>query len=53
MTRQAVSQHLDELERAGLVQTRRRGRYKFHDLRMEALETLLDRWVKHPRGEKS
>jgi DNA-binding transcriptional ArsR family regulator len=51
MTRQAISQHLDLLERAGLVQTRREGRYKFHDLRTEALATLLDRWVKHPRGE--
>jgi len=29
-TRQAVSQHLDVLEDAGLVETRRQGRYKFH-----------------------
>jgi DNA-binding transcriptional ArsR family regulator len=51
MSRQAISQHLDLLEQAGLVETRREGRYKFHDLRTEALTSLLDRWVKDPRGE--
>ena len=50
MTRQAISQHLDLLERAGLVQTRRDGRYKFHHLRTEALTSLLNRWVTHPEG---
>lgn len=45
-SRQAVSQHLDVLERAGLVVTRREGRYKFHDLRREPLEHLADRWLK-------
>lgn len=29
-TRQAVSQHLEVLEDAGLITTRRQGRYKFH-----------------------
>ncbi len=29
-TRQAISQHLDVLEQAGLVKARREGRYKFH-----------------------
>jgi DNA-binding transcriptional ArsR family regulator len=29
-SRQAISQHLDVLESAGLVETRREGRYKFH-----------------------
>jgi DNA-binding transcriptional ArsR family regulator len=48
MTRQAISQHLDLLEDAGLVSTRREGRYKFHDLRTDALTSLLDRWVKQP-----
>ena len=32
ISRQAVSQHLAVLEAAGLVETRREGRYKFHDL---------------------
>jgi DNA-binding transcriptional ArsR family regulator len=49
MTRQAISQHLDLLDGAGLIQTRREGRYKFHDLRTDALESLLDRWVKRSR----
>jgi DNA-binding transcriptional ArsR family regulator len=44
-TRQAVSQHLELLEAAGLVSTRREGRYKFHDLRTERLERLTDRWL--------
>ena len=29
-SRQAISQHLDVLEEAGLLSTRREGRYKFH-----------------------
>ena len=43
-TRQAVSQHLDVLEAAGLVRTRREGRYKFHDLDTAPLRTITDRW---------
>jgi DNA-binding transcriptional ArsR family regulator len=43
-TRQAVSQHLDVLEAAGLVVTRREGRYKFHDLDLEPLRQITDRW---------
>jgi DNA-binding transcriptional ArsR family regulator len=45
MTRQAISQHLEVLEDAGLVSTRREGRYKFHDLSTTPLETLTDRWL--------
>jgi DNA-binding transcriptional ArsR family regulator len=45
-SRQAVSQHLAVLEEAGLVATRKEGRYKFHDLRAEPLEHLLDRWLR-------
>lgn len=51
MTRQAISQHLDLLEDAGLIATRREGRYKFHDLRTEALTSLLDRWIGQPERE--
>jgi DNA-binding transcriptional ArsR family regulator len=43
-TRQAVSQHLDVLEAAGLVRTRREGRYKFHDLDTSPLKAITDRW---------
>jgi DNA-binding transcriptional ArsR family regulator len=40
-SRQAISQHLDVLESAGLVKTRREGRYKFHHLDTTPLETIL------------
>jgi DNA-binding transcriptional ArsR family regulator len=43
-TRQAVSQHLAVLEEAGLVRTRREGRYKFHDLDTAPLRAIADRW---------
>ena len=43
-TRQAVSQHLEVLEAAGLVSTRREGRYKFHDLDTSPLREISDRW---------
>ena len=43
-TRQAISQHLDVLEEAGLVSTRREGRYKFHDLDTAPLLEITERW---------
>ena len=43
-SRQAISQHLDVLESAGLVRTRRQGRYKFHHLDTTPLETIIQRW---------
>lgn len=45
-SRQAISQHLDLLEAAGLVVTRREGRYKFHTLNPEPLEQIAERWIK-------
>jgi DNA-binding transcriptional ArsR family regulator len=50
-TRQAISQHLGVLEEAGLIRTRKEGRYKFHDLQREPLERLADRWLVTPRTE--
>jgi DNA-binding transcriptional ArsR family regulator len=44
LTRQAISQHLDVLESAGLVKTRREGRYKFHHLDTGPLKTIAERW---------
>jgi DNA-binding transcriptional ArsR family regulator len=44
-TRQAISQHLDVLEAAGLVITRREGRYKLHDLDTAPLRTITERWT--------
>jgi DNA-binding transcriptional ArsR family regulator len=53
MTRQAISQHLEVLEDAGLVSSRREGRYKFHDLNTGPLEALTDPWVKRRRKEEA
>jgi DNA-binding transcriptional ArsR family regulator len=43
-TRQAVSQHLDVLERAGLVHRRREGRYTFQYLDTGPLAQIPARW---------
>ena len=43
-SRQAISQHLDVLEDAGLVRTRREGRYKYHDIDTTPLDHIVDRW---------
>jgi DNA-binding transcriptional ArsR family regulator len=51
-SRQAISQHLDVLESAGLVKTRRQGRYKFHHLDTGPLETIVERW-RPDRGRSS
>ena len=47
-SRQAVSQHLEVLEGAGLVRSRREGRYKFHDLDTAPLRTIAERWPLPP-----
>src|SRR4051794_30945964 len=44
-SRQAVSQHIDVLIEAGLIATRREGRYKFHHLDPRPLERIADRWL--------
>ena len=43
-SRQAISQHLAVLEEAGLVHTRREGRYKFHDIDTTPLRSISERW---------
>lgn len=43
-TRQAVSQHLDVLESAGLVRSRREGRYRFFELDTTPLRAIAERW---------
>ncbi|MBB5934967.1 ArsR/SmtB family transcription factor [Streptomyces zagrosensis] len=45
ISRQAISQHLATLEAAGLVETRREGRYKFHDLNTAPLRHIVQRWL--------
>jgi len=44
LSRQAISQHLDVLESAGLVTTEREGRYKFHYIQTEPLKRIVERW---------
>ena len=43
-SRQAVSQHLDVLEQAGLVRRRREGRHTFHSLDTSPLRAITRRW---------
>jgi DNA-binding transcriptional ArsR family regulator len=50
-SRQAISQHLDILERAGLITCQRRGRHKFHKLDTRPLERIVDRWLREIRKE--
>ena len=45
-SRQAISQHLDVLEAAGLVETSREGRYKFHYINTRPLEPIVQRWLR-------
>jgi DNA-binding transcriptional ArsR family regulator len=49
-SRQAISQHLDVLADAGLVRTRREGRFKFHYIDPAPLDRLTERW--RPKGER-
>jgi DNA-binding transcriptional ArsR family regulator len=51
LTRQAISQHLDVLEAAGLVSTKREGRYKLHYLHTGPLNVIVNRWLKPTRKE--
>ncbi|MGH8872162.1 MAG: ArsR/SmtB family transcription factor [Acidimicrobiia bacterium] len=43
-SRQAISQHLDVLEGADLIVTRREGRYKFHHANTSPLQAIVERW---------
>jgi DNA-binding transcriptional ArsR family regulator len=51
-TRQAISQHLDVLEDAGLVSTRREGRYKFHFIDTTPIGDITARWPTPGREEE-
>jgi DNA-binding transcriptional ArsR family regulator len=52
LSRQAVSQHLQVLEDAGLVRSRREGRYKFHDLDPTPLQEIAERWSVERRQKR-
>jgi len=43
-SRQAISQHLEILESAGLIVVKREGRYKFHWFNGEPLRAIAARW---------
>jgi len=43
-SRQAISQHLEVLEAAGLVVTKRDGRFKFHWFNGTPLRAITKRW---------
>ncbi len=43
-SRQAISQHLDVLEAAGLIRTRFEGRTKFHWFEGAPLKAIRERW---------
>ena len=49
-SRQAISQHLEVLEAAGLVVTRREGRYKFHHIDTDPLRPIVRRWLGEEPG---
>jgi DNA-binding transcriptional ArsR family regulator len=51
LSRQAISQHLAVLEDARLIESRKEGRYKFHDLNTGPLERIADRWLAPGRSE--
>jgi DNA-binding transcriptional ArsR family regulator len=44
-SRQAISQHLEVLEDAGLITTQREGRYKFHYVNTKPLRSIVKRWL--------
>ncbi len=52
-SRQATSQHLDVLESAGLIETRRDGRYKFHYINTTPLTQIIERWLKNTEEEST
>ena len=48
-SRQAISQHLDVLEEAGLVRAHREGRTKVHHLDTGPIQDAVGRWLDAPR----
>jgi DNA-binding transcriptional ArsR family regulator len=52
LSRQAISQHLDVLEKADLISTKRDGKYKFHYFNSEPLNQIAKRWPTQTKKEK-
>lgn len=45
MTRFGVMKHLKVLEEAGLITTKKQGRFKYHYLNAVPLQEVIDRWI--------
>ena len=52
VSRQAISQHLEVLEEADLIRTKRDGRYKYHYFNAEPLNQIISRWSHKSKKEK-
>jgi DNA-binding transcriptional ArsR family regulator len=50
LTRQAISQHLEVLETAGLVTSVRDGKYKMHYVQTGPLCAIVERWLARGKG---
>ncbi|MDE2803040.1 MAG: helix-turn-helix domain-containing protein [Chloroflexota bacterium] len=46
ISRQAMAKHIDVLERAGLVSSEKRGKYRVLVFNDEPLKTVITRWLK-------
>jgi DNA-binding transcriptional ArsR family regulator len=53
LTRFGVMKHLGVLEQAGLVVTRKQGRYKHHYLNPVPIRLIYDRWIDKYRGRQA
>jgi DNA-binding transcriptional ArsR family regulator len=51
-SRQAIGQHIDVLEAAGLVRVRREGRYAFHHLDIGPLRAAVEPWLQPSSQEE-
>jgi DNA-binding transcriptional ArsR family regulator len=51
LSRQTISQHLDMLERAGLVRTHRVGRTKLHTFNDAPLRMAFEAWLSRHLGK--
>lgn len=45
ISRQAIAKHLSALEAAGLVNSKRKGKYRVLNFNREPLENLLEGWI--------
>ncbi|MYF93164.1 MAG: helix-turn-helix transcriptional regulator [Gemmatimonadetes bacterium] len=45
-SRQAIAKHIDVLEKAGLVRSEKRGKYRMLAFNDEPIKTVMNRWLK-------